>query len=604
MSKQSHIKDKYVKSYANFLVNSQKKNNAFASFNDNERYLTDDMYAVMRECEYVLKPDNGPDALDSNSTRQPYGTGYSVLFALSRDQIQPFQHILMQSASYLPDTIQNANISCSMNLIENKCTVIFHADSADIDLTDKLDCMILRALCTYKFEQTFGYKYGSCSAQRWMPFWYNCLSRMDPDHITDVICHPRTIIQNCDNTGAIRNVIENPELADFIHLHDIFFNGDMVSTPEKMFINALINTPLSKKDIYQISSILANASSENNYATPHLINKMNGKQNNFDKTQTSGSAKQWTPSMLYDLISQSVVGQDAAKKAAAILAYNHMKGHGRNIVMAGPTGCGKTEIWRSLAAVFPCIKIVNGPSITAEGYKGGYKFSSIFMAEDPSVAEHMILVIDEADKMMEPQSNGTTDWTLLLQNELLKIMDHSENSSVTFMSDKPQDGRALTINTEHISVVLCGSFERMLKMKSLSESNMGFSEKSISRRNYEACDCTEDDLVEYANMRVELAGRVNQIVTLSSITADTALEILNHPTASPIHKLEKQFSVDIIISDDMRQKLAEIASSSKFGCRMIQSRILKCLDDKMFTQPSESKYDLSNSLYEAIANDI
>lgn len=71
--------------------------------------------------------------------------------------------------------------------------------------------------------------------------------------------------------------------------------------------------------------------------------------------------------------------------------------------MAGASGSGKTEIWRALSKVHNCIRIVNGPQLSCDGWKGSLKISDIFTCETKKTAEHLVLVIDESDKMMEPQ---------------------------------------------------------------------------------------------------------------------------------------------------------------------------------------------------------
>ena len=107
-----------------------------------------------------------------------------------------------------------------------------------------------------------------------------------------------------------------------------------------------------------------------------------------------------------------------------MLMYHHLNGNSRNIVMAGATGCGKTEIWRTLSKKFNFIRIVNGPQLTCDGWKGSYHIKDIFTGETKETAECLVIVIDEADKLFEPSiGSGGTDFGQKIQNELLKIMD-------------------------------------------------------------------------------------------------------------------------------------------------------------------------------------
>ncbi len=77
----------------------------------------------------------------------------------------------------------------------------------------------------------------------------------------------------------------------------------------------------------------------------------------------------WTPHSIYDYLDQHIYGQEAAKRAASMLMYHHLNSNSRNIVMAGATGCGKTEIWRTLSKKFNFIRIVNGTQLTCDGWK-------------------------------------------------------------------------------------------------------------------------------------------------------------------------------------------------------------------------------------------
>lgn len=109
----------------------------------------------------------------------------------------------------------------------------------------------------------------------------------------------------------------------------------------------------------------------------------------------------WTPKLIYQYLGEHVYGQEEAKRGAAMLVYNHLQGHRRNMLVAGPTGCGKTEIWRTLQKKFSFIKIINGPQLSCDGWKGSYHVKDIFLEEKPQMREHMIVVVDEADKLFE-----------------------------------------------------------------------------------------------------------------------------------------------------------------------------------------------------------
>ena len=96
-------------------------------------------------------------------------------------------------------------------------------------------------------------------------------------------------------------------------------------------------------------------------------------------------------------------------------------------------GCGKTEIWRTLQKKFSFIKIINGSRLSCDGWKGSYHVKDIFLEEKPQMREHMIVVVDEADKLFEPMvGSGGTDFSRSIQNEFLKLIDGDQ---VTFVNE-------------------------------------------------------------------------------------------------------------------------------------------------------------------------
>lgn len=361
--------------------------------------------------------------------------------------------------------------------------------------------------------------------------------------------------------------------------------------PSKMagiiLLNALARTDMSDVEIDEIAGILADASVRTDYYTEEQAQECDEAAFNPDldfSPQSPGSSH--TPRSIYNYLNQHIYGQDAAKRAAAMLMYHHLRGNSRNIVMAGATGCGKTEIWRTLSKMYNCIRIINGPQLSCDGWKGSLKISDIFTCETKKLAEHLVLVIDESDKMMEPKvASGGTDYAKMIQNELLKLMD---GDTLTFTDEKNRDTKT-TINCSGVSVVLCGSFERMLQAKSESSASIGFGRRE--KTESVVAECTEEDLVQYGNVRREIAGRISQIVTLDTLDADDFEKILESEM-SPIQKMEKEHNVSLSIDKESRRKLASDAAKSGMGCRYIRSKLQFMLDEQMFDVPDVDTYSL------------
>lgn len=377
----------------------------------------------------------------------------------------------------------------------------------------------------------------------------------------------------------------NEKLKDTKEL-SLFWEHNPTETEKTIFLNALCKTDISDADIENIAEILADASVRSDYSDP---DKSKYEENAFNpglNFSPNNKYTSWTPRNIYDYLGQHIYGQDAAKRAVSMLVYHHLRGNSRNIVMAGPTGCGKTEIWRALSKQLDCIRIINGPQLSCDGWKGSLKISDIFTCETKQMAEHLILVIDEADKMVEPQiASGGTDHAKMIQNELLKLMD---GDTLTFTDEKNRNEKTV-VDCSGISVVLCGSFERMLQSKSESSGSIGFGQSE--RKDIQAAECTEKDLVKYANIRREIAGRISRIVTLDALDASDFEAILQSP-ASPIQKIEKSHHVLLSVDAQTRRKLASGAENSKMGCRYIRSKLQNMLDEQMFDSPNAGSYEL------------
>ena len=174
---------------------------------------------------------------------------------------------------------------------------------------------------------------------------------------------------------------------------------------------------------------------------------------------------------------------------------------------------------------------------------------------------------------------------MIIQNELLKLMD---GDTLTFADDRNRDKKTV-VDCSGISVVLCGSFERMLRAKSESSGSIGFGQST--RKDIQATECTEEDLVRYANIRREIAGRISRIVTLNPLDKYDFEAILDSP-ASPIQKIEKSHHVSLSVNAKARQKLAFEAEKSKMGCRYIRSKVENMLDEQMFDDPDTGRYEL------------
>ena len=224
------------------------------------------------------------------------------------------------------------------------------------------------------------------------------------------------------------------------------------------------------------------------------------------------------PRAIKEYLSSKIYGQEEAVKAASILLYNHIRKRKRNILFIGPTGCGKTEIWRVMKKIYPNIRIVDSSAITMQGWSGGFKIQDIFRGMKTEEIEKSIIVFDEFDKFCEPLYSGSgANYSAAGQNELLKMI---EGSRISFGSDNGRE--AVDFDSSGMSFVFCGSFEQLVGKKTASEQkeSIGFGrdgEKKDAGAQY-LNKITAQDLIEYAGVRQEIAGRIQQIVQLHPMT--------------------------------------------------------------------------------------
>ena len=301
-----------------------------------------------------------------------------------------------------------------------------------------------------------------------------------------------------------------------------------------------------------------------------------------------------SPKAIKEYISRRIYGQEEAVKAASLLLYNHIRGRKRNLLFIGPTGCGKTEIWRTMQEIYPCIRIIDTTAITMQGWSGSFKIQDIFCGMSTEEIERAIIVFDEFDKFCEPKFGaGGTNYAMACQNELLKMI---EGARMFFPQEKEK--AALEFDSSGISFVFCGSFESLVKEKNKYEEKetIGFGRdcrKTDSILQYENT-ITPKDLVTYAGIRQEIAGRIQQIVQLRPMTEKDFLSILRDEHLSPLHTLERQYGVRLHLNEKTEKKLAEEAAETGFGVRYLHSRLQEYLDEQIYGDCNRSEYWLDD----------
>lgn len=294
-----------------------------------------------------------------------------------------------------------------------------------------------------------------------------------------------------------------------------------------------------------------------------------------------------SPMKIYEHLEKNVYGQNEAKKAAAMLLWNHVNGRRQNVLFAGPTGCGKTEIFRQLAKIYPNITIHNAATLTGSGWKGNMKVQNLFDGYKGEQREHLIIVLDEADKMFEDVDDRHYSYTV--QNELLKLI---EGDRVRLDGNNTP----FEIDTSNVSFVFLGSFDSMVKAKEdavNASHTIGFGVQG-QEETFDGYNSifTQEDLVTYANVRSEIAGRINNIVQLKDMTEDDYYSILCDKYISPVKRLSDYYKVRIKMSAKAKHELAKEAADTGMGVRYLRSRLQRELDKQLFVDCGKKEYIL------------
>ena len=322
------------------------------------------------------------------------------------------------------------------------------------------------------------------------------------------------------------------------------------------------------------------------------------------------------PHKIKESLDSYVIGQEYAKKVMSVAVYNHYKRvlsddieeddgieiEKSNMLMVGPTGCGKTYLVKTLAKILQVpLAITDATSLTEAGYIGDdveSVLSKLLAAADNDVekAEHGIIFIDEIDKIAKKRNTNSRDVSgESVQQGMLKLLEGSDVEVPVGATSKNAMVPLTTVNTRNILFICGGAFpelEKVIKNRLTKQSSIGFEAELKDKYDNDEnilSKVTTEDLREFG-MIPEFLGRLPIVFTLQAMTEDMLAQILTQPKNAILKQYKKLLAldeVDLKFDDEAVHCIAKKALKKNTGARALRAIIEDFMLDIMYEIPKD-----------------